>query len=358
MEAYKRLQKFRIIFVTNNGNWFGQKSYPWESIDLLHISQILERDLEEVSITTFADLLSMDQFDADTLIIPTSSQQPFLKKYILNVLEIVRLRGGRIYPDVSAFKCHEDKGFQSLYLPEIGVESNLVSFPIEDILEENIDSKFVYPFVLKNATGFGSKGVTLIRSSEEFRETQEKLLRKPLLTRVKSGLRYVRARLSNHLTWSYDNYYLPRENFIYQEFIPGLSYDYKVLVFYDRLYVLKRGVRKNDFRASGSGIFEFINRNDTSINEELAKVLDYASYVAKGLSWGMCSLDIVFSGANCHLIEYQGVHFGPMTLMNSEGYFIKVRQNWSFVEDRGLTIESELAYSLLNYLQNEIGYNN
>jgi len=50
---------------------------------------------------------------------------------------------------------------------------------------------------------------------------------------------------------------LHRSKFIVQEFIPDLSNDWKVLVFWDKYYVLRRKNRPNDFRASGSGLFSF-----------------------------------------------------------------------------------------------------
>ena len=48
-----------------------------------------------------------------------------------------------------------------------------------------------------------------------------------------------------------------RKKFIIQSFVPDLKDDWKVLVYNEKYYVLNRKIRKNDFRASGSNIFDF-----------------------------------------------------------------------------------------------------
>ena len=40
----------------------------------------------------------------------------------------------------------------------------------------------------------------------------------------------------------------------FQEFIPGNEFDIRIIVVGDKAFAIKRMVRKNDFRASGSGI--------------------------------------------------------------------------------------------------------
>lgn len=55
--------------------------------------------------------------------------------------------------------------------------------------------------------------------------------------------------------------YLGRESgyVMFQEFIPNDGSDLRVVVVGDRLVSVKRSVRKNDFRASGSGLLEYPN---------------------------------------------------------------------------------------------------
>jgi len=75
-----------------------------------------------------------------------------------------------------------------------------------------------------------------------------------------------------------------RKKFIIQELIPNLKYDFKVIVINSKVFVLKRYVRKNDFRASGSGNFIF----DKNIS---SSVLDYAYEIFKLFNCPFISLD-------------------------------------------------------------------
>jgi len=55
----------------------------------------------------------------------------------------------------------------------------------------------------------------------------------------------------------------------FQEFIPGNDSDIRVVVIGDRAFAIKRLIRKNDFRASGSGDILY---NKTEINENCVRV--------------------------------------------------------------------------------------
>src|SRR5690606_8893478 len=72
----------------------------------------------------------------------------------------------------------------------------------------------------------------------------------------------IRAKFKNFFSiGNYHNeaweYYRARIPYVQQQFVPNLKCDYKALVFMDKVFLLKRGTRKDDFRASGSGIFSF-----------------------------------------------------------------------------------------------------
>jgi len=64
----------------------------------------------------------------------------------------------------------------------------------------------------------------------------------------------------------------------FQEFIPNNTFDTRVIVIGKRAFAITRGVRENDFRASGSGFIgydkETINKDCLSISFEVAKKLN------------------------------------------------------------------------------------
>ena len=133
--------------------------------------------------------------------------------------------------------------------------------------------------------------------------------------------------------------------FVEQEFISELNHDFKVLIFGDRYFVLKRNVRKNDFRASGSGDFEFI--------EPPYEVLNFAKEVASKLDNPYLSLDIAQSDNGCHLIEFQATNFGPYTLLNSPSRYIINDDKW--VEETNCKdLEANYAYALNYYISNKL----
>ena len=83
----------------------------------------------------------------------------------------------------------------------------------------------------------------------------------------------------------YVPYSMHRQKFLVQEFIPGLQGDFKVLVYWDRYYVVSRNNRPGDFRASGSGLL-------TWPEDPPGGLLEYAQRVFNHFRVPMISLDI------------------------------------------------------------------
>ncbi|WP_018526594.1 ATP-grasp domain-containing protein [Alkalispirochaeta alkalica] len=92
---------------------------------------------------------------------------------------------------------------------------------------------------------------------------------------------------------------LPREkNYVYfQEFIPGSSFDIRVVVVGKRAFALKRGVREGDFRASGSGVKEY---DPARIPIECVKT---AFYLTTKLGGQSLAFDMIMCDNNASIIE-------------------------------------------------------
>jgi len=106
--------------------------------------------------------------------------------------------------------------------------------------------------------------------------------------------------------------------------------------------VLNRKVRENDFRASGSGKLAFI--------EPPEEVLAYAREIYSKLDVPFISLDIGYDGVVCNLIEFQGTHFGPYTLVNSESYFIYSENKWIKINEKSI-LEEEYVESISKFIK-------
>ena len=131
---------------------------------------------------------------------------------------------------------------------------------------------------------------------------------------------------------------------IFEEFIPNLKGDYKVLYFYGKYFVLNRLNRDNDFRASGSGKFSY----PESLGE-IVQVLELAKEAAKEIKTPLMSLDIGSNEDNCFLIEYQCVYFGPYTLQYAPFCYFNKNDKWE--KSLGpFDLEEEYVRAISDYL--------
>ena len=130
--------------------------------------------------------------------------------------------------------------------------------------------------------------------------------------------------------------------FVLQPMVESANHDWKVLVLGAKLYALRRAVRKNDFRASGSGMFEFANAP--------ASLLDYAINITSKLDTPFLSLDIIEQDGSCNLLEFQATHFGPYTLINAPHHYELKGGSWQTVEGKSV-LEVEYARSLAEHIR-------
>jgi len=87
---------------------------------------------------------------------------------------------------------------------------------------------------------------------------------------------------------------IQRDYVYFQEFIPNNDFDIRLVVInQERVFGLKRYNRENDFRASGSGNFDYLKEGDIA-QELLKKIID----VSKKLKMNSVAYDIVFDEKN------------------------------------------------------------
>lgn len=92
-----------------------------------------------------------------------------------------------------------------------------------------------------------------------------------------------------------------------QEFLPENSFDVRLVVIDGKAFGMRRFNRKNDFRASGSGIFDF------SPDEIPKSSVEFALDTAKRLESTAAAFDFLFDGSDLKLIE---ISYG----INAMGY--------------------------------------
>ncbi|HHY21024.1 MAG TPA: hypothetical protein GX525_03890 [Bacilli bacterium] len=125
--------------------------------------------------------------------------------------------------------------------------------------------------------------------------------------------------------------------------MPGLENDWKVIVYHDKYYVLRRDNRPGDFRASGSGLFSYDKNLNTSILEVAKEIKDVFDVP-------LISLDLALSEGRVILIEFQFLHFGTSTLENSTYYYTETQNGWEKIEEKPF-LEREYARAIAEYLK-------
>ncbi|MFW5803594.1 MAG: ATP-grasp domain-containing protein [bacterium] len=108
----------------------------------------------------------------------------------------------------------------------------------------------------------------------------------------------------------------------FQDFIPGNEYDDRIVVVGNRAFALRRYVRKNDFRASGSGVFEY---NKRLFNEEVVKI---AFQISETINAQSLAFDFIYDRHNNpHIVEASYAYSMGPAYDNCPGYWDR-NLNW------------------------------
>lgn len=297
----------------------------------------------EIEFLFFSEVQNFDaSFWKGKYVIYTSSEDNKLlyKNYIEDIICYLELNGARLIPEFRYLKANNNKVFMELLIKSIVPDTrkilkNKVFGCYEEVLPqiENLE----YPLVFKKAAGAMSKGVGIASNQAELDSNLKQIAQSKNFTLdIKDSLREIKHK-------GYQPESKHRNKFVVQYFIPELDGDFKVLIFADKYYVLKRGVKPDDFRASGSGIKIF--------QKELPEgLLEYASDIFDKFSLPIISLDIAFNGSDFFLIEFQAVHFGTYSLMRSDHYWLKEGNKFELVKGKS-NLEKEYASSIVNFIK-------
>ncbi|EGQ8001087.1 hypothetical protein HJA63_003014 [Vibrio vulnificus] len=324
---------------------FSQNLYPWSSLDVISMGEILKSNNVCVEFISLNDIPSrgLSSFKNKTIIFG-GSQNAIEKSVIEDYTYWLEKNGCKVIPSYESLRALENKGFQALasecFLPEkylpyyYNTSSNI---PFED------------NFVYKLTDGAGSNGVFIPSSYSSLKRRFFVEISKR--ASIVSIVPYFKQLVKRVVKWRYikekEEYYKPRVNMVMQKFIHGLDCDYKVLVFGNRYFVLKRNIAEGDFRASGSNLFEVVSKAPVP-------VLELAKEVSVKLKSPYCSLDISLdSKGSTRLIEYQCTHFGPYTYLSATHVNIFVKDTWMNVPWQHVSLEEIYAYAIIDYISEE-----
>ena len=229
-----------------------------------------------------------------------------IAKQILFALEHT---GFKVFPDFNTAWHFDDKVAQKYLFERIEAPMvpSYVFFDKKEALEWVAQTTF--PKVFKLRGGAGSSNVKLIRSKNQAVKLVKKAFGKGFSNYdAKASLkdRFYKWRTGKGSLWNVIKgvlrFYKPpafakvlgREvGYVYfQDFIPRNDSDTRIIVIGERAFALKRFVRKNDFRASGSGNFAYAREE---FDERCVKITFEINKIIKSQS---LAVDFVFNEAN------------------------------------------------------------
>jgi glutathione synthase/RimK-type ligase-like ATP-grasp enzyme len=230
------------------------------------------------------------------------------------ILMSIQKAGIRVFPDHESYWHHDNKVaqkymFESLQIPH----PKSWVFYSKDEAKKWLASAS-YPLVFKLSSGSSSNNVVMLRNPEQAAEYVRRMFGKGIKP-SRSVLSDYRNRLKVHsrkrdlratikrlpqtiLGIRTVNTRKSREKgyFLVQEFIPGNHYDTRVFVIGDRAFALRRKVRANDFRSSGSGDYDY----DHSHIDRRAIALAFET--ARKIGAQSMACDVVFNSEDKPLI--------------------------------------------------------
>ncbi|WP_272666337.1 hypothetical protein [Providencia sp. PROV174] len=331
-----------MLYIVTFNEYFGQHLSVESSLNVTEIKKILYKMGVESRVIDIEDLVR-DGVNIKCNYFITSHQNQSIKKYLNDIVfSLFSNKNKNLITPLELYFAHENKGIQAI-LYNNGKDINLVnqSYLID---YKDIDKASVF----KMTDGAGSRGVHLVKNQNDIRKIikKEKIHRISLESMIKNTKKIIKKLIPNKYNHKFENYQSYKIPFVLQDFVANLQFDYKVLVFWDHLYVLKRNVRENDFRASGSGLFSFIEPN--------LELLQTCVKIRKTLNTPFISLDIIMHDEKkFSCIEYQATHFGPYTQIKSE-FFYTIDEFNNIIKEKNIyTLEHEYAYSLFNFLKTE-----
>lgn len=344
-----------LVLITGNRGFFGQTRKPWVSMNSDLIRQTLTEEGFHVKVLNYHQAVNQRERISNAIVFYSFNQKANRRAYLRDLIRFLDDGTNVLIPSYDLLLCHEDKGFQELYKKKIGLKG-LAAFYFSSI-EEVEHYPVSYPVVFKPVEGSTGKNVFLVKNRKDLERALRKVAPKNFLEELdlirrkyfrKNKVYPLYPAYSNRKDYEQYRYYIRNEaNFILQEFIPGLTFDYRVLILFDRYYPIMRHTRENDFRASGARKFN----TDFTVDFGL---LDYAREIHHTIKTPFLSLDIVHDGERYHLLEFQALHFGISSFYLSKGYYSYPKNGWQFVEENERkSIERQMARSLSQYIRAE-----
>lgn len=248
------------------------------------------------------------------------------------LLYSLQIAGKKVFPDFNTCWHFDDKVGQKYLLESI--EAPIVPSYVFYTKKEALKwiALTTFPKVFKLRSGAGSSNVKLIHSKKEARKQVEKAFGNGFpqfdkWSRFMDRLNkwFVGLDTFTGVCKGFGRLFISTEfskmkgsekGYVYfQDFIPHNNYDIRVIIINNRAFAIKRECRKNDFRASGSGLIIY---EKEQINEECIKT---AFIVNKKIKSSCIAFDFIFDEKDSPLIVEISYGFTAKGYDSCEGYW-------------------------------------
>lgn len=253
-----------------------------------------------------------------------------------NVLFSAEMMGLKVFPNKYTSWHFDDKISQKYLFEAMNIDSvSSYVFYNHDIAKKWVSQIEQFPLVFKLRRGSGSTSVKLMRSREDFIRNSNRMFSRGIspissishdfskrvksiktLNDLKIAYNKIITRISNKI---FGIHTYPNEvGYIYaQEFIKDNNFDIRIVVIGNKAYGIKRMVRKNDFRASGSGnIIYDVSQIDINCVSKSFKI-------SEKLKTQSIAIDFVFDNNKNPLVIEISYGFAPRVYDLCEGYWDK-----------------------------------
>lgn len=318
-----------ILILTDYKDVFGSKHFakPYRSgFDKENIKGYFKSLGYSVEYREFSELNLRAEFN-EKIIIYTSSEDTddHYKKFIEDIIYACEISGATIIPSFKYLRAHNNKVFMEILRFQSNLESikNLKSrwySTIEEVMLDQSLNESDFPKVLKLAEGSSGKKVELATNYNDLIKKIKRLCRSRNIYYELWDF----GRSLRHKGYIRDSLY--RKKFIVQDFIPELTNDWKIYVFYDSYFIFYRPIlKKRVFRASGGGYDNYYY----GINAQIPNgIFDFAKSIREEFNVPQISLDIAYDGNQFYLLEFQFIYFGTAGIPYSNEYFVQVDGIW------------------------------
>ncbi len=225
-----------------------------------------------------------------------------IARRLLPVIE--RELGVAVYPDQNTCWHYDDKGAQAYLLRAASIPIPQTWLWFDAQAAREWAKATTYPVVLKLAGGAGSTNVRLIQTAGEAHAWIDRLFNQRLSSLEEDQFKPLPWKERLSAAWNIlqsgsrptilDDGFEPQSGYVlFQEFLPGNTFDTRVTVIGNRAFAFRRLNRDNDFRASGSG------RIDWKPEVIDPKFVLLAFSTARRLKTQSCAIDGLYRGKEC-----------------------------------------------------------